>query len=486
MEHLAQRFVARALDQPASTALVWRGRPVTYGALHRQASHQQQRLDRLGAGTVALQADRSPEGVALVLGCLLRGTPFLLPPRSTPAPVLDQLLERTGCGHVVSPRAHRVAVHGATAVAPADGVGFVLTTSGTTGTPKPVPLPGPAVDRFVEWATEAFGFSLAGTVLSYAPLNFDLSLLEVWSTLAVGGSVLLAEERDALDGARLLRLLAGHRVTLVQAVPLVYRLLVDAMDEHQRLPHVQHVLLTGDHLPNRSLRAVRRLFDQAELHNVYGCTETNDSFIHHVQELPPEGERLPLGTPLPGVRARLVREDGSTVHGAGSGELWVSTPFQTTGYMGGSDDRFLPEPGGRSTFRTRDLVRRDAAGRLTHEGRMDSRVKVRGALVNLEAVEQVLLGHPAVLAAAVGVVPDEVSGELLRAVVRRRPGGGLESLTLRRHCALALTPSAVPSQLRIVDRPLPMTSTGKVLRAAALDLWNSPDLPAHDDTTEPP
>jgi acyl-coenzyme A synthetase/AMP-(fatty) acid ligase len=151
--------------------------------------------------------------------------------------------------------------------------------------------------------------------------------------------------------------------------------------------------------------------------------------------------------------------------------LWVSTPFQAAGYLGprAPDDGFAGPPPGvdaHGFFRSRDLVRRDAAGDLFLEGRTDSQVKVRGVRVNLQAVEQALLADPAVAEAAVVAVDDGVAGRRLVAVLRRRPGTRVDTLALRRRCARDLGRIAVPGIIDIQDDALPKTTTGKVDRTA--------------------
>lgn len=133
-------------------------------------------------------------------------------------------------------------------------------------------------------------------VLSYAPLHFDLSLLDVWATLRAGGTVVLVEPGRATDARYLARVMHTERVGIVQSVPMLYRLLADAQEDP--FPHVKYVIVTGDRIQPRLLAQLPRLFPAARVYNVYGCTETNDSFLH---EYSGEAE-LPIGRPLPGAR----------------------------------------------------------------------------------------------------------------------------------------------------------------------------------------
>uniref|UniRef100_A0AAU3HQL5 AMP-binding protein n=1 Tax=Streptomyces sp. NBC_01393 TaxID=2903851 RepID=A0AAU3HQL5_9ACTN len=465
----------QARRTPHATALVWRDEEIGYGALLRSAEHERARLAHLpGDAPVAVPAVKSPATLALVLACLLERRPVLLAAATLGQDAVGLLHEQAGVQKVLRPYDGPPPHEASTPGPPAPPTGrpaLLLTTSGSTGAPKIVPLDVAALDAFTGWAADAFGIGPGTTVLNYAPLNFDLCLLDVWATLAHGGRVVLVEADHALDGPRLLGLLTRHQVQVVQAVPMFFRLLADAADAAGVvLPAVRHAMFTGDAMPGPLLARLPGLLPGARLHSIYGCTETNDSFVYEVSaEDAAGGGPLPLGRPLPGAGALVVTDEGTVLAGPGAGELLVSTAFQTRGYLGpaAAAQAFVPHPArddGRRYFRSGDLVRRHTDGSLSLEGRTDSQVKVRGVRVNAQEVEHVLLGHHEVTEAAVLALPDPVAGRLLHALVRRAPGSGLNSLTLRGHLARRLPRAAVPSGLRIVDDPLPRTSTGKVDR----------------------
>lgn len=473
-------FVRHAERAPEATALIWHDTALRYGELLMMARVERDRVERLGlppGRPVGLLADKSPAAIALVLGCLLADRPFLLPSPALADATLAALFAQAGCGPVLTPQGQGPReLPGAPAPEvtpePPAETSFMLTTSGSTGLPKVVPLGAGAVDRFAAWAAPAFGIGPGRSVLNVAPLNFDLCLLDVWTTLACGGRVVLVDPAHAANGRRLHRLLCDHEVHLVQAVPMFFGLLLEAAAPlGTTFDSVEHVVFTGDAIPGHVLAGLPDLFPNARLHNVYGCTETNDSFIHEVDRDGPLATPVPIGAPLPGVRALVVDAGGGVVAGAGEGELYVSTPFQAEGYLDRARHagKFTGHPLGaddRRWFRTGDLVRRDADGRVELVGRSDFQVKVRGVAVNTAEVERALLAHPDVLEAAVAAVPDPVAGRTLAASVYRAPGSGLTSLGLREHCVRELPRAAVPTALRIVDEPLPKTATGKVDRTA--------------------
>ncbi|MFG3053369.1 AMP-binding protein [Kitasatospora sp. NPDC048239] len=477
---LPDAFTAQARQQPDAPALSWHGHTTTYRELAAAAETERARLSALDLAPgepLGVLAPKSPGAVALVLACLLERRPFLLPSPALAPALLTALFEQAGARHLLAPhdQPQPDAPAGARpAPTLAAGTSFLLTTSGSTDLPKTVPLAQSGIDRFTAWAHDTFDLGPGRTVLNYAPLNFDLCLLDVWATLAHGGHVVLVDPDHAANGRHLLALLHNHRPHVVQAVPMFYALLAEAARPTAAvLDSVEHAAFTGDAIDRRTLAALPALLPAARLYNIYGCTETNDSFLHPLDTLDATAALpVPIGRPLPGVHTLLVDDQGRPLEGPGSGELYVSTPFQAAGYLDRARDsgRFTTHPPGagegRRWFRTGDLVTRDEAGRLLLTGRSDHQVKVRGVAVNTAEIERVLLEHPEVREAAVAARPDPLTGKRLLAAVHRTPGSTLNSLVLREHLARRLPRAAVPAQLTITDTPLPRTPTGKVDRKA--------------------
>ncbi len=471
-------------DKADMTALIWHGDQLTYGefgAMVRSAEGTLHELELADGVPVAILAKKSPRAIATIFACLAADRPFLLPSVDAGNTVLDALCEQAGCSHLLLPGLAGgpfTAVSrpggppdraGAIPPVPA-GTGFMLTTSGSTGRPKIVAIPQRAVDRFVAWAGAQFALAPSRTVLNYAPLNFDLCLLDIWASLARGARVALVDQDQTTNAEHLLGTLAVLDVDVVQAVPLFYHLIVEGARRKQRqLPGVEYVVVTGDSISNRTLTQLPPLFPNARLYNLYGCTETNDSFLHEVDFVAQPHSPMPLGPPLPGVHSVIVGTDGNVIDGPGTGELYVTTPFQASGYLDEvlTKEKFVSHPDGRDLrryFRSGDLVRRHDDGALTLEGRNDFQVKVRGARINTQEVERVLLEHDEVIEAAVIAVADAVTGYRLHAMVRRDIRGGLNSLKLRQHCAGRLARTAIPSSMQFSHDPLPKTSTGKIDR----------------------
>ncbi len=342
---------------------------------------------------------------------------------------------------------------------PPSGAGpLILTTSGSTGVPKGVLLSDAGLSRFFAWGEKQFALSTGRRVFSYAPLNFDLSLLEIWAALHAGATVIAVSAREAVDGRLLRDMIREHRPHLLEGVPLLYRLLLQGAD--CPLPAPSDLIVTGEASSGDLRRLIAEHFPRSRCHNVYGSTETNDSFIFSTSSADfGTIDRFPIGRPIEGTRYRIVTDEGYDLEGAGVGELHTSTPFAALGYTnkertGASFYRHDD----CSFYRAGDVVRRDEDGALVLLGRKDLNIKVRGVRTNLRDIEIALERHPSVRAAVVSPLRDSAGdGSILHASVQIDEDAPVTALALRRHCADHLPRTALPHRFTVDAAPIPRT-----------------------------
>lgn len=459
-----------AAAAPAAPALHHAGAAYSFGELVETANRSSRELADHGVagGPVAVVAAKSPESVAALLALSNLGSPAFIAAENTPTEQLGRLSRSAACTHIV-----RVSSTGALEVtqlprptSPATSAAVILTTSGSTGLPKLVPLPDTAIANFINWARTTLDLGSDTVALSYAPLNFDLSLLDVWAVLCSGGCSVLVSSTEAADPGALAQILTSTKPDLVQAVPLLLRLLSGSTG--LSVDSVTRLILTGEPFPTHLWTSATSIFPAATVLNVYGATETNDSFLHEVLREDVAQGRVPIGRPLRGVEALLVDGD-SEVTGPGVGELVVSTPFQSPGYLDhvGPDDAFHVRPGRAGVFyRTGDIAQRDEAGTFHLVGRASNVVKVRGVRTNLNQVEAALNAHNDVVEAVVVPLQDPADGEnVLHAAIEYVRETRPDTLGLRQHCRSRLALASVPTRYHQFST-LPRTSSGKVDRSA--------------------
>ncbi|GAB2620157.1 fatty-acid--CoA ligase FadD8 [Streptomyces capparidis] len=365
-----------------------------------------------------------------------------------------------------------------------DDVARVLYTGGTTGLPKGVAYTFGALTAAAgAWAGAAPPPGLR--FLAMTPMAHAAGAI-AFGLLRHGASV---ELFDRFDAGVLLRRVgaasaAGQPVTTYLYPPYLYRVL-----DHPELPRTDLAGLasvgygSAPMAPHRLAEAVRRLGPR--LRQSYALTEAIA-----ITGLGPEDHALAaasrpelfasVGRPVPGVTVRVTGPDGRALPTGAEGAVEVSGPTVMAGYWRRPD--LTAEVLRDGWLRTGDLGRLDEDGYLHLTGREKDLVIVDGVNCHPQAVEQVLVTHPAVRQAAVVGVPDARTGEALLAVCAAGPDGaaGVED-ELRALVRDALGPAHVPGRFAFVA-DIPTASYGKPDKAALRARFSptSPTTPGSD------
>ncbi len=351
---------------------------------------------------------------------------------------------------------------------------YVLYTSGSTGTPKGVAHSHRSALAFARVAANTYGFRPDDRLSNHAPLHFDLSTMDYFSSALAGATTVIIPEAHTRVPASYAALIEAERLTVLYAVPLALtHLLLHGALEKRDLSSVRWVLFGGEPFPTRHLRALMAALPGARFSNVYGPTEVNGVTYWLVPPLAADDDApIPIGQPYANVEVRIVDDDDAPVTEGETGELLVRTPTMMRGYWGRPDldARVFATRRVLGHFedvylRTGDLVRRREDGLLEFHGRKDRQVKARGYRVELDEVEVALGSHPAVESAAAYGVPDEDGSLHIEATVTLRDGQHVTPDALRTHVAASLPRYAVPTRLDIAGA-MPRTSTGKIDRRA--------------------
>ena len=349
-------------------------------------------------------------------------------------------------------------------------------TSGVTGRPRGVQLSHRALlaNRAQTDAMRPVPVSPADRVLLALPLfhlyGLGAGLLQVCSAGATG---VLA---DRMTPTELVELIEAERITVLGDTPATYRALLELPDKRLRAGLVTVRLCTAGGAPlPPELPAAFRAATGLPLYNGYGLTETGPvltSTVVCVSIKPGSaGRPLPGTAGVPGVELRIVSADvGAEDEDEFTAELdaddepdaglvEVRGPNLFSGYW--PDGAGGPDADG--WFRTSDVGYLDADGELYLVERATDLVVVNGFSVYPHEVESVLAAHPLVAEAAVVGVPDERTGEAVKAVLVPRPGAVLTAEQVRAHCAIRLARFKLPTVVEFVDE-LPHSATGKIAR----------------------
>ncbi|WP_308258937.1 AMP-binding protein [Pseudonocardia sp. H11422] len=353
-----------------------------------------------------------------------------------------------------------------------EAIALLVYTSGTTGVPRGVQLSHRAVlaNRAQAAALRPAPVTPVDRVLLSLPLfhifGLGAGLLQVcWA----GATVVLTERFDLEQSVEVI---TKHRVSGVAGVPSMYRALLDLPADRLREGFAGVRLCTsgGAPLPPGWL-ADFRAATGLEIFEGYGLTEAGPVLTSTLVG----GAAKPgsVGRALPGIELRLVDSEGLPLEGREPDEEedGVSDPALDTGLIAARGPNlfsgYWPDgaggPDAAGWFRTADVGFLDADGDLHLVDRSSDLVIVNGFNVYPREVEQVLGELDAITEAAVVGVPDDRTGEAVKAVVVAAEGAELTEDAIRRHCAARLARFKVPAVITFVDA-LPRTPTGKVAR----------------------
>jgi long-chain acyl-CoA synthetase len=472
----------------ARSALVSRGRVTTYGTLREQVARMRGGLAARGVepgDRVAIVAGNSWYFVSAYLAVLGAGAIAVPLNPQSPPPEIERELGAVGAKlALVGPNGRDVVgavdeaslpdYEGAVDVAdlldgePAplvdrapDEVAVLLFTSGTAGAPRAAMLTHGNLTSNIDQmlANPERPEGVDEVALGVLPLFhvFGLNaLLDL--TLHVGGTVVLVER---FDPHSTLEAIAEHGVTVLSGVPTMWAAWASLRDAPSDTMATVRLAVSGAApLEPGTRHAVRERFG-VDLTEGYGLTEASPAVTSGLGHDAPDGS---IGVPLPGVSVRLVDTGGEDALVGDPGEIWVSGPNVFPGYW--QDDAAtraaLTDDG---WLRTGDMAVVDDDGFLSLVDRAKDVIIVSGFNVFPAEVEEVLVMHPAVEAAAVVSVPHPHSGEAVKAFVVVEDGAHVEEDALIEHAGRHLARYKCPSTIAFVDE-LPYGMTGKVLRRA--------------------
>ncbi|MFE5300014.1 amino acid adenylation domain-containing protein [Streptomyces sp. NPDC056632] len=489
---LVEAFTEAALRNPERAALVHEGRVVTYRQLHELVSGLAERLGPR-PGAIAVPATHTPRTVIALLGILAAGGVYCPVDPAFPLSRQREMTSAAACRAVVAtgaaldPRLGLSVVGGegdsvppttwsgrSGGIAPEpepDAAAYILFTSGSTGRPKPVVTPRRAISVSVRSLRDLFALTEEDRVLQFASLNWDTSLEEIFPTLTTGATLVFDRAAHSGSFPRFLRMIERERVTVLD-LPTAFwhELVIHLAEEATALPDCVRLMVIGGEAvsPARLADWSRLGTGRIRLLNTYGCTET--TLITHAVDLHgpgapipgwdwDSGTRAPIGRALPHVAEDIGEQD----------ELLIGGPALALGYLGmpaATEEAYATQGGGRR-FRTGDRVSRTPDGLLTHEGRLNDEIKIRGIRVDPGEVETHLAGHPAVNAVAVTGTTTAGRAALVAYVVPRPHTEAADlDVDLRTYLRERVPAHLVPSRITVVPQ-LVLTTSGKVDRKAS-------------------
>lgn len=484
--NVIDEIVMQASQRPDALAVIADGHALTYSALMSRAARVASEIDALLPSSsqrrVALMLDRSPATIVAIIATHLAGAAYVPIDTNLPESQIDYMLEQSSAGVVVISaddtrgfdlpsllidRDGHSPSKSATAIAPKpvelDDLAYVIFTSGSTGTPKAVPIS----HRNLAYSNRARSLVYDQPVnkfLLLSPYFFDSSVAGIFWTLTSGGALVLPPPGAERDILAIGDLIVENRISHTLMLPSVLKLLLGTTSQLE-MASLEVVIAAGEQLPASLAATYRDLAPEWRLFNEYGPTEaTVWATVHEVSRVGTvEGERVPVGYPIPSVTTYILDQHSRPVPTGAVGELVIAGPTVSRGYIGADEGRrFSKDPvglaGNGSAYWTGDLARYLPDGNIDLVGRNDRQIKVRGRRIEPAEIEQQLATHSLVSAAAI-VATQSGASTRLRAIVETKSPLSVESL--RAWMERQLPDHLMPHEVDVV-RNLARLANGKV------------------------
>jgi amino acid adenylation domain-containing protein len=533
-----QLFEERVERTPAGTALVFGDEQFTYRELNERANRLAHELRALGVGPevrVGICVKRSLEMMVGLLGILKAGGCYVPLDPNYPKERLAFMLEDAQVPVLLTQdklrselkfdlpnlkllsldalrSAQRDAFH---ITAPRTGVkpgnlAYVIYTSGSTGKPKGVMVTHRNVANFFEGMDRALSRE-PGVWLAVTSISFDISVLELFWTLARGFKVIIHPDDDygqipespgkstdktidsgvpedsaaaglpdsnghnalpnppaAVKGWRSVpEQILRHGVTHLQCTPSLAKTLVLAPESREAMRRLGKLMLGGEALPVALAKQLREIMS-GEIINMYGPTETTVwSSVHRVDEI---GHTIPIGRPISNTEIYILDKSLQPAPMGVPGEIFIGGEGVARGYLNRPEftaEKFILNPFGPEAdsrlYRTGDLGRFRADGTIEYLGRIDHQVKIRGHRVELHEIELAFSQHPAVREIVAVAREDTAGDQRLVAYVVAASKTKPTATELRRFALDRLPEAMTPAVFVFLDE-LPLTPNGKVNR----------------------
>ena len=475
---LHQFITEQARKTPQSIAVRCGATLLTYAELDTRSNGLASQLRESGVTTdvpVALLVERSTDMIVAALGILKAGGCYIPMDPEYPASRLEQMLDDAQPHAIVTSKElaestpetlkkFLVENSGSADWAPdapedftTEALAYIIYTSGSTGTPKGVEIPHRAAVNFLTSMRRTPGLTQVDRLLAVTTLSFDISVLEIFLPLMTGAEVVVATRAETRDGRRLAGLIEQKDITVMQATPATWELLLASGWEGK---NDLRIFCGGEALPRK---LANLLADSAsEAWNLYGPTETTVwSAAQRIEKS--KTDPILVGKPIANTQAYILDINLNPVPAGFAGDLYLGGDGLARGYHKRPDlteERFiaidLPDGTSHRVYNTGDLARWTRDGKIECLGRSDFQIKLRGVRIELGDIEAKLTEHQSISNAVVTKRDDLPGGEALVAyIISEKEADEEFTSALRTHLKERLPESMVPSFfVRLEEFPL--------------------------------
>ncbi|MBN2656324.1 MAG: amino acid adenylation domain-containing protein [Spirochaetales bacterium] len=347
----------------------------------------------------------------------------------------------------------------------------LLYTSGSTGMPKGVFIPGRGIVNRLYWMQETYPVNPGDSLIHKVPYTFDVSLWEIFWPFLFGARLFIPGPFDHLDQNRLASLIAREKITYIHFVPSLLRSFLEGTAGLISLPGLKGVICSGEALKADLLEAFFRRFDGIEVHNLYGPTEASiDVTFWNCSADDIKKSAIPIGFPIVNTRIYILDRNGNLCPPYVWGEIAIAGENLSTGYINNeveTERRFVSGDwgwGSERIYLTGDIGRFREGMIIDYQGRRDHQIKLKGVRIELGEIETQIKKT-----AEADDVLVMVKGDLLSAYIKN--AGIVEENRIKTILQSVLPGNMIPTDYYFLN-DFPQLGNGKIDRQQLLSLKN--------------
>ncbi|BAY84412.1 amino acid adenylation domain-containing protein [Calothrix parasitica NIES-267] len=494
-------FFEQVNKHPQNLAVATTQRNLTYQELSLLAQQLGHKLRQLGAHPnqlIAIVMEKGWEQIVAVLGILASGAAYIPIHPDLPRERQLHLLQQAQVKFVLTQskidsslelpnnitRLCVDTIESSTLASPLswtqkpDDLAYVIYTSGSTGLPKGVMIDHRGAVNTILDINQRFHVNSKDRVFALSSLSFDLSVYDIFGTLAAGGTIVIPNSASTKDPAHWLSLIEQHQITVWNSVPALMQMLVEyAASCHKKLPQsLRLALLSGDWLPLSLPNQIRSLFQDVNLISLGGATEASIwSILYPIEQVDPSWKSIPYGRAMANQRFYVLNEALEDCPIWVTGQLYIGGIGLAKGYWQNEEktnSSFIIHPLTQERlYKTGDLGRYLSDGNIEFLGREDFQVKVNGFRIELGEIETIIKQDSTVKEAVVTAFGELREQKKLVAYIVPNStnisnlSSEIQIEQWREFIRKKLPEYMIPSEF-IVLKELPITSNGKLDRRA--------------------
>jgi iturin family lipopeptide synthetase A len=467
---IIELFREQVKNAPEKTAVCYLSRKLSYSELDEKSSQVAIRLRALGIGSgnlVGILQEPSELLPVSLLGVLKAGGAFVPIDKDYPESRKRHIIESSGLNVVLTTEDVTSMLTGAPAEqddlprVSADGLAYVLFTSGSTGLPKGVMIGHDSLFNYLSWARDTYIRGEEGTMALFSSISFDLTITSMFLPLITGNTLYVYQQEPY--SAQIERVVSDGLVSVLKLTPSHLKLLREGNAD---LSRIRCMVVGGEPLDTGLAEAIsNRGSDALEIYNEYGPTETTVGCVIHRYHRREAGIRssVLIGKPAPNNEIYILDDHLHLLPRGVPGEMYIGGRQLFRGYIAAGDQTvavllsnpFVP---GKQLYKTGDLGRWLPDGRLEFLGRLDHQVKIRGYRIELGEIESQLMRHPEIK--EVVVLTRERGGEKYL-VAFYVSASNPDHAALRNHLSGSLPEYMLPA-FYVPVTSMPLTANGKL------------------------